>query len=41
MFSLNEDFDFHKITRNKRISIFQNDILINDLVKIGDFQNLK
>jgi len=41
MFSLNEDFDFHKITINIRISIFQNDILINDLVKIGDFQNLK
>jgi len=33
MFSLNEDVNFYKITRNKKILIFHNDILIKNLVK--------
>jgi len=40
MLSLNEDANFYNITRNKKILIFHNNILIKDLVKIGDFQNL-
>ena len=40
MLSLNEDVNFSKITINSWISIFHNYILIKDLVKIRDFQNL-
>ena len=34
MLSLNEDVNFYKITRNTNISIFHNEILIKNLVKI-------
>jgi len=41
VFFENKNDIIYKITRNTWISIFENDILNNVLVKIWDFQNLK
>jgi len=41
MFLLNKNVNFHKITRNTKISLFHNDILSNVFEKIWDSLNFK